>query len=130
MGCHLKHGTVCGDNLRCALHERLIGIDGWFLRPDGRKSDSLRQRIYPVKEQFGAIFVYVGGEKPAPFPVPAITEQGDFIARPAGEYNATTSWQSLTANGCDLEHLLAIHNRNLKEEPAFATPDPLTLNIS
>lgn len=130
MGCHLKHGSIVGEHLRCGLHFRQIDADGSFLKPDGRRSPDLVQRTYPVAEQFGAIFVYVGGAAAPPLPLPEIIAPSRLLARPAGEFVTTTPWYALIANGFDMEHLLAVHARELKEEPVISRPDSRSFRIA
>lgn len=130
MGCHLRHGAVIGETLRCGLHFRHIGRDGRFLKPDGSPSRDLVQPGYPVSERYGAVFVHLGGEPQRGLPEPDIVGAGDFIARPAGEYRTGTPWFGLIANGCDMEHLLSVHDRTLKEEAIVTYPDAWSYRIA
>jgi 5,5'-dehydrodivanillate O-demethylase len=67
----LSVGTVEGDAIRCMFH-------GWKYGPDGRcteapgESDRLVSRVsvrsYPVREEYGLIFAYLGEGEPPPFP--------------------------------------------------------------
>ena len=130
MGCHLRHGTVVGERLRCALHFREIEGSGKFLRPDGAPSARLVQPSYPVVEKYGAIFVYVGGTPRFPLPSLDILDEADLLAQPAGEYRTKTPWYALVANGCDMEHLAAVHGRDLKEPPVVSRPDAWSFRIA
>lgn len=122
MGCHLKHATGDGDAIRCAMHHRRIGLDGRFLRPDGSASDELVQRIYPVQESWGGVFVWLGDDPPAQLPVPTVADDAPVLARYAGDYVCDINWYSLVANGCDMEHLAAVHGRALRRDPVVDTP--------
>jgi phenylpropionate dioxygenase-like ring-hydroxylating dioxygenase large terminal subunit len=67
----LSVGTVEGDGIRCMFH-------GWKYGPDGRcveapgESDRLVSRVsvraYPVREEHGLVFAYLGEGDPPPFP--------------------------------------------------------------
>jgi 5,5'-dehydrodivanillate O-demethylase len=67
----LSIGTVEGDSLRCKFH-------GWKYGPDGQCNeaplqsqsliDRIKVRTYPVREEFGLIFVYFGEGDAPPFP--------------------------------------------------------------
>ncbi|NSX53781.1 Rieske 2Fe-2S domain-containing protein [Parasulfitobacter algicola] len=114
MGCHLKHALAEKNGIRCALHHRLIAHDGHFTKPDGTKSVELIQPTYPVAEKYGLIFVYTGNKPRYDIPVPEF-DVSSFLAGPAGSYSTKTSWFSLIANGFDMEHLLSVHGRVLKE---------------
>jgi phenylpropionate dioxygenase-like ring-hydroxylating dioxygenase large terminal subunit len=130
MGCHLRHAAVIGENLRCALHFRHIDKQGRFLRPDGTPSPDLRQPTYPVAERHGMIFVHVGGEPKHDLPMPDIVSAEEFMARPAGEFRTDTPWYALIANGFDMEHLLSVHQRELKEEAQVSYPDTWSYRIA
>ncbi len=130
MGCHLRHGAVVGERLGCALHSREIEASGKFLRPDGTSSSRLLQPSYPVAEKYGAVFVYLGAKPRFPLPVPDILDEADLLAEPAGEYRTRTPWYALIANGCDMEHLLAVHGRTLKEPPVVSRPDGQSFRIA
>ncbi|MFZ2099459.1 MAG: Rieske 2Fe-2S domain-containing protein [Oricola sp.] len=130
MGCHLRHASVAGETLRCALHFRHIDREGRFLTPDGAPSRDLVQPVYPVAERYGAIFVHVGGEPERGLPEPDIIAAGAFMARPAGEFRTSTPWHGLIANGCDMEHLLSVHDRRLKQEPVVTRPDAWSYRIA
>lgn len=130
MGCHLKHGDVDGDHLRCGLHRRRIGADGCFLTPDGRRSTDLVQPTYGVTEHLGAVFVYLGRGAPPALPHPEIIPPETLLAAPAGEFRTPTPWHALIANGFDMEHLLAVHARELKEQPVISRPDQRSFRIA
>lgn len=122
MGCHLKHGTVIGDDLRCCLHFRHIQPDGRFLNSDGSPSQDLVQPGYAVKERYNAIFVYMGGEPRYGLPESDLIAPDKLIAQPAGELFIPARWFALMANGFDMEHLHAVHHRELMEEPVISEP--------
>lgn len=130
MGCHLKHASSDGAGIRCALHRRFIANDGYFTRPDGTKSGDLKQRIYPVQEAFGCVFVWFGDGDPTVLPLPDIADQGPVMSQYAGHYHAQANWFSLIANGCDMEHLASVHGRALREEPVVDAPDPGRFRIA
>jgi nitrite reductase/ring-hydroxylating ferredoxin subunit len=130
MGCHLRHASVVGERLRCALHFRHIDRSGHFIRPDGSASAEMMQPTYPAEERFGAIFVYIGAGPASRPPAPDIIDEADFLAGPAGEFLTATPWYALIANGCDMEHLLSVHGRALKEPAVVTTPDPHRFRIS
>ena len=130
MGCHLKHAHPDADGIRCAMHQRLIGSDGAFRRPEGTASTDLIQPTYPVQEAFGCIFVWLGQGTPTDLPLPDIADHGPVLTRYAGHYDAEIPWFSLIANGCDMEHLASVHDRALREQPVVDTPAPGRFRIS
>jgi nitrite reductase/ring-hydroxylating ferredoxin subunit len=114
MGCHLGTASVRGDRLRCPLHYRLIDADGRFA---ANRDGAMHQRVFPVKEYAGGLFVFLGN--------PAETHDLDGLdlaGNPvcyAGEHRFDLPWQSLVANGLDIEHLLAVHDRKLLATPTL-----------
>ncbi len=128
MGCHLKHGTVSGDGLQCALHHRVITPSGHFLKPDGSAHAGLRQKRHAVREQYGAIFVSVGTEHS--FPVPEICALGAIAVAPMREKTLPLPWWTFIANGMDVEHLQAVHDRHLLEQPVFELLDEKSVCVS
>jgi hypothetical protein len=105
---------VLGDRLRCGLHHRLIDPDGVFA---GREGSGLKQGSHPVSEYMGGLFVYVGGD-PDEAPLAALGLAGNACCY-AGEHRFPLPWQSLVANGFDIEHLASVHDRALQEAPTI-----------
>ena len=130
MGCHLKHGTVFGDGLQCALHHRFIAPSGHFLKPDGVACTGLRQRRFPVREQYGGIFVSIGSEGECPFPEPEICKNGGVSVAPMRSKTLPLPWWTFVANGMDVEHLQAVHDRRLLEPPVFEVLDHKSVRVS
>lgn len=130
MGCHLQHASVEEGGLRCALHKRLISTRGEFGNPDGTAARSLVQRVYPVAERYGAIFVWIGqGAAPA-LPLPRMDPDEGFAARPVRDFETRTDWVSLLSNGFDMEHLATVHRRRLIEAAEVARPTSDSFRLS
>jgi hypothetical protein len=117
MGCHLGKGSVVGDSLRCGLHHRLIEADGRFTRD---RSGELRQETYPAEDFLGGMFVHLG-DKSAARPLSEIGIGGNASCY-AGEHAFPLTWQALVANGLDIEHLSAVHDRTLQAKPLIDRP--------
>ncbi len=124
MGCHLRHAVGDKDGVRCGLHKRLIAADGAFVGQDGRAVKGLTQRIYPVTEAYGMIFVYSGAGEPPPLPLPRLLPGESYVSRPAGQFKGDAAWFSLVANGFDMEHLATVHGRRLREDAEISYPRP------
>ena len=130
MGCHLKHGTVFGDSLQCALHHRVIAPSGRFMKPDGSSYAGLRQPRLPVRETFGGIFVCNGAEAECEFPVPEICGLDEVSVAPMREKTLPLPWWAFIANGMDVEHLQSVHDRRLLEPPVFDVLDEKSVRVS
>lgn len=129
MGCHLRHASVEAQGLRCALHRRLIGKDGAFHDAESA-SHRLTQRTYPVVEQYGAIFVWLGNGAAPALPLPRLATGDSFAARPVGTFKTKTDWGSLLANGFDMEHLATVHRRRLIEAAEVTQPTADSFRLS
>lgn len=117
MGCHLGKATVVGDSLRCGLHHRLIDSNGRFAKD---RVGDLRQQTYPAADFMGGLFVHLGN----PTEVRPLAELGigENASCYAGEHGFPLGWQALVANGLDVEHLSAVHDRTLQAEPSIDHP--------
>jgi nitrite reductase/ring-hydroxylating ferredoxin subunit len=130
MGCHLGHGRILGDNLQCALHHRVIAPEGHFLDRDGTPRPDQRQPRFPVVERYGCIFVYAGFEPAFDLTLPAIAESGPVATRCLKPGSFAVPWSTLIANGMDMEHLQAVHDRSPRQEPSLEALDRWRLRLS
>lgn len=122
MGCHLKHAIPQADGIRCGLHNRLIAADGNFESTGNDTARRLQQPKLLVQEAFGGVFVWIGPQgQQTPLPMPAIATDGPVMARYVGEFAFDIPWFNLIANGLDMEHLVSIHGRALREDPIIDT---------
>jgi aminopyrrolnitrin oxygenase len=118
MGCHLSSACVKRDTLECALHHRRIDASGQFLRGPGDAYDGLTQRAYPVQEYLGGVFVHTG---PTAEPL-LLVDPSQYTTRFAREVHFPVPWQPIVANGFDVEHLAAVHDRELLAPPVITHP--------
>jgi aminopyrrolnitrin oxygenase len=119
MGCHLARGRVVRDTIQCGLHHRVIAADGAFTVPTGQAPSGMTQPTFPVTEYLGCVFVYLGATSAAPAPALSFTSLSDVAWHFVGEQTFPLTWQTLVANGFDVEHLAAVHDRRLLETPTL-----------
>lgn len=124
-GADLSFGRHEGDGLRCPFHGWKFAVDGACLQtpaePAGSKlHERVRQRAYPVTEQCGAVFAWMGpaGVKPPPFP------SLDCFKAPASHTFAfkglwRANWLQAVEVGIDPAHPSYLH-RFLQDEPLDA----------
>lgn len=118
MGCHLKHGAVIDDRLRCPLHFRQFdGAGRCRAVPGGTADAALGQPTFPLHEQFGALFVFIGRGPASLFPAPHDLPPDSCATLVTAPFFFPLPWYALIANGCDLDHLQTVHLRRLKEPP-------------
>jgi nitrite reductase/ring-hydroxylating ferredoxin subunit len=136
LGAHIGHGgKVVGDCVECPFH-------GWRWGPDGtnryipyqpdRPNKALRLRVYPVREQYGCVFVWhqpdgkdPQWEMPDLFgKFPQFPTDPDAYYRPYPEFSSRTERepvhpQIVAENGPDSAHFHYVHG---------ATVTPVCLN--
>lgn len=120
-GADLSFGRHEGDGLRCPFHGWKFAVDGTCLQtpaePTGSKlCERVRQRSYPVTEQCGVVFAWMGPEEMTPPPFPSF----DCFTAPAshtfafkGLWNA--NWLQAFEVGIDPAHPSFLH-RFLQDE--------------
>lgn len=125
MGTHLGFGEVAGDALRCPLHHWRWAGDGSCLvvPPTG-----LRQRVFPVAEVQGSVFLFNG---PVPrFPPPELGNGGGALVTLAGApVRLRCPWAAVACNGFDMQHMQTVHGRALRGEPSLQRLDPWRLRM-
>ena len=128
-GCHLQHGEVVNDHLRCALHHRVIRADGHFITPDGGELPVATQLRFPVTERHGCIFVFAGADATFELPVPDLCLHGTATTRGLPTQTFPLAWSTLIANGMDIDHLQSVHDRKLRQEPTFQRTGPHSVRL-
>jgi phenylpropionate dioxygenase-like ring-hydroxylating dioxygenase large terminal subunit len=114
----LSVGTVEGDGIRCMFHGWKYGADGRCVEAPG-ESDRLVARVsvraYPVHEQWGLIFAYLGEGEPPAFPELAgfSREHGHDITTAsvleADTYRRRCNFFTNVENGLDHAHVPFTH---------------------
>ena len=72
-GADLAFGRLEGGGLRCAFHGWMFDVEGKCLETPAEPPDSplcrkIRQRAFPVREQSGIVWAYLGEGEPPAFP--------------------------------------------------------------
>ncbi|HKV10509.1 MAG TPA: Rieske 2Fe-2S domain-containing protein [Thermoanaerobaculia bacterium] len=124
MGTHLSHGAVVGDSLRCPLHH-------WAWDGNGacRTAPGLRQRVFPVAERYGSVFLFNG---PVPrYPAPELSSAAEEKIRmlAGAPVRLRCPWPAVASNGFDTQHLESVHGRALREGPVLERLDPYRLRM-
>jgi len=125
----LSLGTVAGECIRCPLHEWEYGADGACVRiPASHEIPAFaRQASYPTRVVGGHIFFH-NCTRPA-FEFPFFDRDPlDLLPAPPFEFVLDMPWYLVGANGFDLQHFRAAHDRTLAGEAAV-TPSALSRRI-
>lgn len=138
MGAHLRHGQVLGEELRCQLHHWRLDGEGLAR---GTGADCARVRVWPVRERFGLVFLYLSAgpeqakvaeanETDASLPeLPQPLDADAYRWTTGVPVRLNTDWHSMAVNGFDMLHLSAVHNRRLIEPARFAVIDGRRLEL-
>ena len=128
LGAHLGRGAVVGEHLRCPLHH--LGFDGrgaCHAAPGtGERLPRPSQRAFPVVERHGLILLFNGPVVLAPPPEVGVP---GLCWRAGAPVTVDCAWQPIVANAFDIEHLRAVHRRELRDEPRVERVDPFTLRL-
>ena len=125
-GASLFYGKVEENGIRCAYHGWKFGCQGAVLdqpcEPEGgRRKHLLRQPWYPVVEQFGAIWAYMGPPEKQPlFPIFScfereLADDEEIVAMYMNEDKGATdfpgkfNWFQHFDNGPDHYHISVLH---------------------
>lgn len=130
MGTHLGFGEVVGDALRCPLHHWEWGGDGACRNVPGAEPASARQRMFPVAEVQGSVFLY-NGAVPRYAPPEIGTAGGTAPARTlaGAPVRLRCPWAAVACNGFDMQHMRTVHGRALRTAPVLERLDPYRLRM-
>jgi len=120
-------GEVVGESLRCPMHAFRFATDGGCVATGyGTKPPPLaRAQKYPVFEQDGLVFVWLGrqGEPPS-FQIPAVGVDG-WSPFKSKSWALESHVQETTENSVDLGHLSVVHGyRDVEATSALQTQGP------
>jgi nitrite reductase/ring-hydroxylating ferredoxin subunit len=124
MGASLAAGDVVGDCLRCPFHHWEFDTAGRCRRiPAAAEIPRFaRQVAFPAVERHGMVFFFNGAE-PA-FPLPYFDDCGetDLAVAPPFALTLDCPWYMVGANGIDVQHFRATHDRELVGPPEVRHP--------
>jgi phenylpropionate dioxygenase-like ring-hydroxylating dioxygenase large terminal subunit len=137
-GTSLEYGDIEDRGLRCPYHGWLFNVRGQCLEMPAEPKDSkfpekVKHLSYPVKEQGGLIFAYMGPDRENPPPLPKYRALADSDGRRSLESTRSYdyNWLNFIENGADPVHFSILHRAdpadgtwrswffNFKDIPAF-----------
>jgi phenylpropionate dioxygenase-like ring-hydroxylating dioxygenase large terminal subunit len=110
MGAHLAEGRVDGDGIRCFFHH-------WKLAPSGEVVDipcqpkpaRARNRVWPVSERYGLIWIWPGAEATRPEPVIPELEGQEVDHLLGNRFEKGCHPNIVMVNAIDEQHFHSVH---------------------
>ncbi len=115
-GASLEYGDIEGGGIRCPYHGWLFDVGGQCLEMPAEPKDSqfpqkVKHLSYPVREQGGLIFAYLGRDQERPPPLPKYKRwripRGKDLWKRRGVYDY--NWFNFIENGADPAHFSILH---------------------
>jgi phenylpropionate dioxygenase-like ring-hydroxylating dioxygenase large terminal subunit len=125
MGADLAGGCVVGERLRCPFHHWEFDVGGVCRRIPAAADvpDFARLRAFPAVERQGGVYFFNGAQPHYPLPYFTGLRPGDLADAPAFALALDCPWYVVGANGIDVQHFQATHDRELVGAPAVDHPD-------
>jgi phenylpropionate dioxygenase-like ring-hydroxylating dioxygenase large terminal subunit len=130
-GADLGRGRVVGETIQCPYHHwrydtegLCVGIPGTSLVPG-----FACQTAFPTVERLGYVFFF-NGVAPL-FPLPFFIEERpeEFLADRSFSFVADCPWWMLVANGFDMQHFHAVHDRTVIGAERVDSPAPFARRV-
>jgi len=111
MGAHLGEGSVEGDEIRCLFH-------GWRFNSKGECTDIpcenscaqvSRLKTWPVEEQYGLIWIWIGASPRHPIPFVPELGQGEFDYHLGKAFTKECHPNVVMINAIDEQHFASVH---------------------
>jgi phthalate 4,5-dioxygenase len=137
-GASLEYGEIENGGIRCPYHGWLFNVHGQCLEMPAEPTDSkfagkVNHLTYPVREQGGLIFAYLGPDQLDPPPLPRYRALADSAGQRSVEATRVYdyNWFNFIENGADPVHFSILHRAdpndgtwrswffNFKDIPAF-----------
>lgn len=115
-GASLEYGDIEDGGIRCPYHGWLFDVGGRCLEMPAEAKDSqfprkVKHLSYPVREQGGLLFAYLGPDRDNPPPLPRYKALADGAGQRSVEatrvYNY--NWFNFIENGADPAHFSILH---------------------
>jgi phenylpropionate dioxygenase-like ring-hydroxylating dioxygenase large terminal subunit len=114
-GTSLEYGDIEDGGIRCPYHGWLFDVSGQCLALPAEPAErgfarKVRHLSYPVQEQGGLLFAYLGGQEdapPLPRYLPLVSADGRRSLEATRGYNY--NWLNFIENGADPVHFSILH---------------------
>ncbi|HYA29579.1 MAG TPA: aromatic ring-hydroxylating dioxygenase subunit alpha, partial [Acidobacteriota bacterium] len=121
-GASLEYGDIENGGLRCPYHGWLFNVEGRCLEMPAETSErgfakKVSHLSYPVREQGGLLFAYLGGDRNHPpqlpnyLPLVSAAGQRSVEATRIYDYN----WFNFIENGADPVHFSILHRADVND---------------
>lgn len=131
MGADLARGRVANDRIICPFHEWEFAGTGKCVRipAAGQIPGFACQQTYPAHILGPHVLVFNHTEPLFDLPFFDGVSPADLMPAAPFLFEAEMPWYMVAANGFDLQHFRAAHDRTLVEEPVVSSPHPFAYRI-
>ncbi len=110
MGAHLAEGRVDGQGVRCFFHHWKLGATGEVTDiPCQTKPAKASNKVWPVAEQYGVIWIWTGKEASRPVPYIPEIEGRKVDARLGNQFEKGCHPNIVMVNAIDEQHFHSVH---------------------
>jgi phenylpropionate dioxygenase-like ring-hydroxylating dioxygenase large terminal subunit len=126
LGADLGRGCVVQQGLRCGFHCWIWGPDGRCVSGAGRL-EGRRIRSYAVRERWGVVWTWAGGEPSYELPEPASENARHVLRLPSQRMDCHP--HVMLGNGLDLTHVPSVHGFHMLDDPTVELDPPHRLTV-
>ena len=127
LGADLSQGTVIDKGLQCAFHRWCWSEDG-SCAAGGGAATGARIGTYHVRERWGVVWVWAGGQPAYELPEPEVENRAHLLRLPS--QRLACHGHVVLGNGLDLSHVVPVHGFHFEEDPAIEVEPPHRISVN
>src|ERR1043166_3796096 len=130
-GADLGRGRIAGETIQCPFHHWRFDTDGRCVNIPGSREipEFACQPVYPAVDRHGYVFFFNGSEPLFPLPFFPGEDPAHFVAGRTFTLRFEFPWYLIVANGFDIQHFRAVHDRSMIGDEIVDSPAPFARRI-